>query len=247
MSVALGVTAAIALIAIVALVVTVRTTAGRLAAERSRTEDLDGRLAHALSAAAEAQHQAEAARHDRDLAVTRAEAADQQRAAADQQLAAASGGLVAAAPLWDLERQRLQREWTELVGPSVPLPLPWDGSLSAFIGVQLEIIREQIGTPSQLEPSKAAWTTEPATAVPAARLATELLRRLAMEGEEITVTFGEDEEISVAIATEGPTSGPDLSGLGATAAALGGHLALHHGAGELRAQLRLKATGELEP
>jgi hypothetical protein len=68
-----------------------------------------------------------------------------------------------------------------------------------------------------------------------------------MEGEEITVTFGEDEEISVAIAIDGTPDDPDLSGLSATAAALGGGLALHHEAGEVRAQLRLKAAGPLEP
>ncbi len=288
MSIALGVTAAVALIAVVALVLTMRTSKRRLDAERARADTLDERAEAAQRAADDAGRRADETQHERDRALERAEAAERERRAAEQERLTAeqerltaeqerrdaeqersdaeeqrreaelpgsdvgqqgaaagtdAGGLVMAAPLWDLERLRLEREWGELVGPSIPLPRAWDGSLWTFIAVQLEIIREQIGTPSRLEPSSATWAREPATAVPAARLATELLRRLAMEGEEITVTLGEDVEITVAIATDGPPASPDLAALSATAAALGGDLALHAGPSELTARLRLAATG----
>jgi hypothetical protein len=267
MSIALGVTAAVALIAVVALVLTMRTSKRRLNAERARAGALTERAEAAQRAADDAGRRADETQQERDRAIERAEAAEQERLTAEQERLTAeeqrrqaeqqrddaeqqgaatgadAGGLVMAAPLWDLERLRLEREWTELVGPSVPLPLAWDGSLWTFIAVQLEIIREQIGTPSRLEPSSATWAREPATAVPAARLATELLRRLAMEGEEIMVKLGEDVEISVAIATDGPPASPDLASLSATAAALGGDLALHAGPSELTAHLRLAAPG----
>ncbi len=133
---------------------------------------------------------------------------------------------VAAEPLWELERLRLEREWADIVGPSTPLPVPWDGSVHSLVAVELEIIREVIGTPSEIVPPAAPRPAQPAVAVATARLAAEVLRRLARVGEEISVSFTTDSQFVMAIETEGPGSEPDLAQLPAAAARLGGRLTL---------------------
>lgn len=49
------------------------------------------------------------------------------------------------------ERLRIEREWSELAGPSATLPAAWDGTLACVVANELEIIREVVGTPSTLE------------------------------------------------------------------------------------------------
>ncbi len=135
-----------------------------------------------------------------------------------------SQSAVAAEPLLELERLRLEREWADIVGASTPLPVPWDGSVRSVVAVELDIIREVIGTPSRIEPGPTSRPAEPAAAVATVRLATEILRRLAKSGEEITVTFATDTEVTMAIAVEGNEVKPDLSDLTTTAAELGGRV-----------------------
>jgi hypothetical protein len=171
--------------------------------------------------------------------------ADQPAAAADavspaERVTANSHGGVAAEPLLELERLRLEREWADIVGTATPLPVPWDGSVRGVVAVELDIIREVIGTPSRIEPA-ATSAAEPAVAVATARLATEILRRLAKAGEEILVTFESDTDVTMAIAVEGNEVKPDLSDLITTAAELGGHLTLLETEEGFEAQLRVPA------
>jgi hypothetical protein len=135
-----------------------------------------------------------------------------------------SHGVVAAEPLWELERLRVEREWADIVGASTPLPVPWDRSVHSVVAVELDIIREVIGTPSRIEPATTSGAAEPAAAVATARLATEILRRLAKAGEEIAVSFETDTDVTMAVAVVGDEVKPDLSDLTTTAAELGGRL-----------------------
>jgi hypothetical protein len=140
--------------------------------------------------------------------------------------------------LWDLERLRLEREWAEVSGTAAPLPEPWDGTVRAAVAVELEIIREVVGIPTQLEPDGAP-PLDPVTALGTARLIEELLRSLARIGEEIVVAFTAGNEITATIATDGDGTTPDLGRLTAAAAGLGTSLAVLPTADGLQARLRL--------
>ena len=107
--------------------------------------------------------------------------------------------------------------------------------------MELEIIREVIGTPSLIENAPLPGAAPPAVAMAVAtsRLATEVLRRLAKAGEEITVSFAADTDFTMVIAIEGPGLDPDLSRLSATAAELGGRLSWTPSPGRFEARLRL--------
>ena len=109
------------------------------------------------------------------------------------------------------------------------------------VAVELEIIREVIGTPSLIENAPVPGPAQPtvAMAVATSRLATEIFRRLAKAGEEITVSFDADTDFTMAIAIEGPGLDPDLSRLSATAAELGGQLSWTPSPGRFEARLRL--------
>jgi hypothetical protein len=150
-----------------------------------------------------------------------------------------SHGVIAAEPLWELERLRLEREWADIVGSSTPLPVTWDRSVRSVVAVELDIIREVIGTPSRIMPATSSQAAEPAAAVAAARLATEILRRLAKAGEEIEVTFQTDTDVTMSVAVVGDEVKPDLSELTTTAAELGGRLTLVETEDGFEAQLQV--------
>ena len=150
-----------------------------------------------------------------------------------------SHGAVAAEPLWELERLRLEREWADIVGASTPLPVPWDRSVHSVVAVELDIIREVIGTPSRIEPATSSAVADPAAAVATARLATEILRRLAKAGEEIAVSFETDTDVTMAVAVVGDEVKPDLSDLTTTAAELGGRLTFVETEAGFEAQLQV--------
>src|SRR5207253_1653621 len=124
--------------------------------------------------------------------------------AAEQRLAAEERADVADA-LWELERLRLEREWYAIGGPSMPMPFGWDGTdgtdLSAAVAVELEVIREVVGTPGHLDPPENPVTADPATSIIVTRLAGELLRTLARGGLELSVSIEDDDELAVAVAT----------------------------------------------
>jgi hypothetical protein len=159
--------------------------------------------------------------------------------AAEDGPVATEGGSAGEA-LWELERLRLEREWAEVSGTAAPLPEPWDGTIRAAVAVELEIIREVVGIPTQLEPDGAP-PLDPVTALGAARLIAELLRSLARIGEEIEVAFTAEREVTASIATDGDGTAPDLGRLTAAATGLGASLAVVPTAGGLQARLRLPA------
>lgn len=94
-----------------------------------------------------------------------------------------------ASVLWELYRVRCEREWGEIAGTATELPVPWDGTCSAAVAVELEAIREGIGTPGRLttEGSGGQDAGDPLTAMIVTLLAGELLRSLARIGEELVV------------------------------------------------------------
>jgi hypothetical protein len=91
--------------------------------------------------------------------------------------------------VWEMERLRVEREWLDVVGPGVDLPVPWDGSMAAVVAIELSVIREVMGTPSELSVHGPA-SVPPAVAGAVARTAVEMLRALARSGEEMTVEVG---------------------------------------------------------
>jgi hypothetical protein len=209
---------AVALLAILALVLTTRRATARVAAEHSRVEQLDIQLAETDRA--------------RALAAERADGAAQCAANAENRL-------VAAGTLWDLERLRLEREWAEVAGMPAPLPEPWDGTIGAALAVELEIIREVMGVPGRIESPSAAKLDDPITAVTGFRLTAEVVRSLARVGDEIAVSFGVDGLVTIDVATHGTGPGPNLARPMAAAFALGGELTLLPTDGGLQARLRL--------
>jgi hypothetical protein len=97
------------------------------------------------------------------------------------------------AVMLQLEHVRLRREWLEVAGPGVDLPVPWDGSLASGVAIELAVIREVIGTPSDMSVTASGPLRDPV----ALRAACELLRALARSGDEMTVVLS-DEALSVA-------------------------------------------------
>ena len=124
----------------------------------------------------------------------------------------------------------------------VPLPVPWEDGIRAAVAVELEMIREVMGTPSRLDPASPSMHLDPVDSVAVSRLATEVLRRLARTGEELVVSFGVDDVTMAAV--DGPvTPEPDLTRLAETAAALGSELTLLTTADGVLVRIRLPGRG----
>lgn len=93
------------------------------------------------------------------------------------------------------EQLRIEREWSELAGPGVALPAPWDGTLACVVANELEIVREVVGTPSTLEIAAAGDTRgEDDHAADRQRLglSAEFLREAARASDEMRVRVGEN-------------------------------------------------------
>jgi hypothetical protein len=130
------------------------------------------------------------------------------------------------------ERLRLEREWAELAGPSVPLPAPWDGTLGAALATELEIIRETVGTPSTLEVVGAGTARETAGRFPLA-LSAEFLRAAARASDEMRVRL--DGNVVVSGTSD---ACPDLSQLQETVRRAGARLQVDSTDGGFTATLR---------
>lgn len=239
MSVALAIVAAVALGAIVALLFSRRAAGAALAAERARSEDLTRQLEAQRQAATALEHRAVEAERLAAEAAARVEAVE----AADSSAATVTDGF------WALERIRLEREWRDVAGPAAPLPEPWDGTVRAALAVELEIIREVVGTPSSLDgppPPDGTPDQSPApataTAAPAVRLGAELLRELARSGDEMFVDVSDDGPgiaISVrTVASDKSADDPGLLRLSAAAGSAGGRLEWSPATDGIVAQLR---------
>ncbi len=146
--------------------------------------------------------------------------------------------------LWHLERIRLEREWREIAGPSAPLPVPWDGTVGAALAVELELIREIIGTPSRLEIGAGHGVADPIAATSTARIAGELFRCLARTGEELVVTMVGPSEVRVAVAVEPGAGIPDIEALDRLARAAGGTVEVSAGDEGLQALVKIPAASD---
>lgn len=228
MTALLVVTVAVGLTALVLLFLLIRRST-ELAEESSRAERLEAELRRETEQRRAAEEQRQAAE-------------EQRQAAAEQRQAAMDRADVADA-LWELERLRLEREWYAIGGPSIPMPSGWDGTdgtdLSAAVAVELEVIREVVGTPGHLDPPGNPVTADPATSIIVTRLAGELLQTLARGGLELSVSIEDDEELAVAVATGAVETAEDLSRLSAAASRAGGELGVEAGDDGLRVELRL--------
>jgi hypothetical protein len=123
------------------------------------------------------------------------------------------------------------------------MPAGWDGAegtdLSAAVAVELEVIREVVGTPGHLEPSTRAVTADPGTAIVVTRLAGELMRTLARGGLELSVSIEDDDELAVAVATGAAETAEDLSRLSTAASRAGGSLDVQPVDEGVRVEVRL--------
>jgi hypothetical protein len=229
----------------------------RLRAAEQKTTEAERRSGEAEKRVAEAMRRADEAVKAAEAAEQRAEEADRRAAEAERRAeeaerraeeaerraeeaepgTARSGGHEGPA-IWDLERLRIEREWLDVVGPGVPLPQPWDGTVNTVVATELSVIRETIGTPSELDLHPPSAPLSPARAAVAARVSVELLRTLARSGEEMDVTISPDELQVVQSIAPGETA-PDLSALAAVAATADLELSLEVREGRSTARLRL--------
>ncbi|HVA73914.1 MAG TPA: hypothetical protein VNF71_05065 [Acidimicrobiales bacterium] len=150
-------------------------------------------------------------------------------AALERQLACNRSGIEVA------ERIRLEREWSELAGPTVPLPAEWDGTLGSALAVELELIREIVGTPSTLE---LGAVQEGLTGFRVA-MAAEFLRAAARDADEMKVLI----HGCVVVWGSSPTPGaagvsPHLDAMKARAAEGGAQVVVEPGEAEFKATLR---------
>lgn len=174
-----------------------------------RAQAAEGRLRAAEQRAAEAERKAGEAERRVGEAMRRADEAERAGAESD-----------AARAVWDLERLRVEREWLDVVGPGVPLPVPWDGTVGAVVATELSVIREVIGTPSELSVQSPPRPPSPGQAAVVARVSVELLRTLARSGEEMQVTV-DGREMMVMQPHHPADRPPDLAALTGVAQAAG--------------------------
>lgn len=205
MIVVLAVLLAVAVAAAVALGWSASRRREGLNRARQEVTQLNARVAEALRSAEEVEQQKRAADVRAGAAEGRLRAAEQRAGDAERKAGEAERRVgeamrraaeaersgaesEAARAVWELERLRVEREWLDVVGPGVPLPVAWDGTIAAVVATELSVIREVIGTPSELSVQSPPRPRSPARAAVTARVSVEMLRTLARSGEEMQVT-----------------------------------------------------------
>jgi hypothetical protein len=148
----------------------------------------------------------------------------------------------AGAVLWQLERLRCEREWSEVVGPGEALPVAWDETLAAVLATEMAIVREVIGTPGQVQAEGSVALSELPQAAATVRLGVELLRILARAGEEMLITVSPG-AVSVDQRVVGPATPEVLEPLRRVAREAGSDIAVQAGNQRLQARLALPLTG----
>lgn len=205
MTVVLAVLLAVAVVVAVVLAWAARARSQALRQAEAEASNLRDRMGEAVRGTEEADQQRRAAEVRAQAAEGRVRIAEQRaadaerkageaerrvgeamRRAVEAERAGAESG--AARAVWELERLRVEREWLDVVGPGVPLPVEWDGTIAAVIATELSVIREVIGTPSDLSVQSPPRPASPASAAVSARVGVEMLRTLARSGEEMGVT-----------------------------------------------------------
>jgi hypothetical protein len=233
MNVALATVAAVALIFGVAM--SAWATRYKQSADRARerVEELTDRVEDAVRIIDQLEQDKRKAEVRAGAAESRAKAAEQKSVEAERRAGEAQKGVAdamrradeaartaAASPgaraVWELERVRAEREWLDVVGPGIPLPVPWDGSVGAVVATELAVIREVVGTTSEVTHRGEARPTSPAVAAAVARLGVELVRALARSGEEMSVEIGDGSVTVVQLVPIGEPP-PDISVLSGVA------------------------------
>lgn len=194
----------------------------------SRLADAERRAFDADRRASEAEQRAEAFQAE----ILRAESRAAERRA--EAAVTPSAGSV----LWQLERLRCEREWSEVVGPGVPLPVVWDETLGAVLATEMAIVREVIGTSGEVESAEPVPLSELPQAAATVRLGVELVRTLARSGEEMVVIVGPG-SVEVEQRLMSPASPALFDRLRAVAQAVGGELGVESDPESLTARLTL--------
>jgi hypothetical protein len=191
----------------------------------------------------ESQRRADESQRRADELQRRAEEAERRAAARGPSGSGVAAVADVADALWELERLRLEREWDAISGLAMPMPAGWDGAdgtdLSAAVAVELEVIREVVGTPGRIATPTQPVTADPATAIIVTRLAGELLRTLARGGLELSVSIEADDDLAVAVATPATEAADDLSRLAIAASRAGGRLDVQPVDEGVRVEVRL--------
>lgn len=242
MTVALGVVAGVAVVALVASLLAWRSSSRSLAGAGARLAEAESSLEDSKRAEEDARRRlaeeslrvadAEAGAQEAEQRAARAESRASSAEAALEALIAARSPAVMA----QIERVRLEREWKEISGLNVPLPVRWDGSVAAALAIELEIVREVAGTPSRLE-------TDPAVAGRAdgapgeiaddtklwmvGSLGCQLVRVVARYADEMVVRLKPGPGMAPALEAEGLVAHglPELASVEMAAKALGVSLA----------------------
>lgn len=200
-------------------------------AAEARAQGAESRLRAAEQKAGEAERKAGEA--ERRVGEAMRRAAEAEKAGEESEAARA---------VWELERLRLEREWLDVVGPGVPLPAAWDGTVAAVVATELAVIREVIGTPSELSVHSPPRPPSPARAAVVARVSVELLRALARSGEEMEVTV-DGRAVSVFQPLQPGDRPPDLAALTGVARSAGLELTFELEEGRSVARLALTPAG----
>jgi len=246
MTVALVVALAATVIIVVILAWRARRVDSDLRRERQRVEEAGSRLRSATDAQRQAEAVADEA--DRRAADAELERSRAERQAVESEMRASEAeqhqSEIRAAmgrSLLAVEHIRLEREWTDLVGPGVAPPTAWNGTVEAALAIELAIIRETMGAPGEINTSAPVSSEDPGRVMLSLRLATELLRLLARDGGEMRVTVGAAE---ITVQQEAPGGLPSGFDLLAEAAAHGGAaLSIAESGGWITARLSLAAPG----
>lgn len=133
------------------------------------------------------------------------------------------------------ERIRLEREWRELAGPDAPLPAEWTGAMGPAVAVELELIREVVGTPSTLE------MVDDSVADAGFRIAmcAEFLRAVARDADEMTVSVHDAVVVAASAGAPGSAAGsPKLEGIARHVADGGAQVIVDQASGGFKATLR---------
>lgn len=131
--------------------------------------------------------------------------------------------------LWALERHRQARvAGTPLLGLAVGPGVDLATALSDALRVELEVLREDVGTHGELVEADAGEELNPATALTLLRVVQELTALLAKRADELEVTIGHDADVQrVTVAAIGWTdAAPAMTAFEAGVAALDGRVQL---------------------
>jgi hypothetical protein len=209
--------------------------AARMRASVEALRQAEALAAEADNRAADLERQLEAAEQRAIEAEMRASEAEQQQV---------DSGSAAGQTLLFLEKIRVEREWTDVVGPGVAPPAVWDGSLEAALNTELAIIRETMGAPGELLRDSPFSSLDDLQTVVSMRLSTELLRLLARDGGEMRVDFRPGEVTVRQEAPEGTPAG--FEQLVEAAARSGVELSISEEEGWITARLKFPQAGQLD-